>query len=165
MVDSKAEVDKLHEQLALCQRELAQVRRQQETEAQKTATNSKVAGQLRELTIKLDQRLARSESAPGARGWVKRRLLATMPTAQEQADLTILRSSKLMNGPWYLRRYPDVVSTGLSPALHYLRAGAAEDKDPGPAFKTRAYLAQHPDLPRGTNPLLHFLANQPGTTS
>jgi hypothetical protein len=164
-VDGESNIVKLQEQLALCQRELAQVRRQQEDAAETTSADHEAAETLRQLTTKLAQRLERAESVTGARGRVKRRLLSTMPRAHEDADLAVLRSSKLMNGPWYLRRYPEVVSSGLSPALHYLRKGAGENKDPGPAFSTAKYRAQHPDLPAGTNPVVHFLANQPGTPS
>lgn len=165
MVDAQAEIAKLQEQLALCQRELAQARRQQEEAAETTSSNSRAAQRLRQLSLQLDKRLVAAESVTGRRGWLKRRLLATMPKVEEDADLAVLRSSKLMNGPWYLVRYPEIVSTGLSPALHYLRKGAAEQKDPGPAFSTRKYLAQNPDLPAGTNPLIHFHASHPGTTS
>ncbi|MFI5425629.1 hypothetical protein [Aeromicrobium sp. UC242_57] len=49
------------------------------------------------------------------------------------------------------------MSTGLSPALHYLRVGAADAKDPGPAFSTRKYLGPEPwsssrDQPAGPLP-------------
>lgn len=165
IADVQAEIAKLQEALALCQRELAQVRRQQEEAAEITASNSRSAQRLRQLSTRLDKRLTAGESVAGRRGWLKRRLFSTMPRVEEDADLAILRSSKLMNGPWYLVRYPEIVSTGLSPALHYLRVGAAEQMDPGPAFSTRKYLAQNTDLPSGMNPLVHFHASHPGTTS
>ncbi|MCD9199983.1 hypothetical protein [Aeromicrobium wangtongii] len=163
--DGESQIIKLQEQLALCQRELAQVRRQQEDAAEAGSADARAAESLRQISTRLAKHLDRAESVAGPRGWVKRRLLSTLPRPQEDADLAVLRSSKLMNGPWYLRRYPEVVSSGLSPALHYLRKGASEDKDPGPAFSTARYRAQHPDLPAGMNPVVHFHANHPGTAS
>ncbi|MCL3816993.1 hypothetical protein [Aeromicrobium wangtongii] len=165
VADTGSETRKLQAQLDLCQRELAQVRRQQEEAAETTSADHQAAETLRQISSRLAQRLERAESVTGRRGWLKRRLLSTMPKPDEDADLAVLRSSQLMNAPWYLRRYPEVVSSGLSPALHYLRKGAAENKDPGPAFSTRKYRAQHLDLPAGTNPVVHFHAHHPGTTS
>ncbi len=165
MVDAEAQVAKLEEQLALCRRELAQVRQQQEDAAERTSSNDRAAQRLRQLSTRLAQRLERGESVAGRRGWLKRRVLSTMPRTEEDADLAVLRSSDLVNAPWYLQRYPEVVSTGLSPALHYLRKGAAENKDPGPSFSTRKYVEQHPDMPPGTNPVVHFHSNHAGTTS
>ena len=50
------------------------------------------------------------------------------------------------------------MATGLPPALHYLRHGAAEGLDPSPRFDTTQYLADHPDVAAsGANPLLHHL--------
>lgn len=164
-MDAQAEIAKLQEQLALCQRELAQSRRDQEEAAATTASNSQTAQRLRQLSTQLDKRLTAGEAVGGSRGWLKRRLFSTMPRADEEADLAVLRASKLMNGPWYLVRYPEIVSTGLSPALHYLRIGAAEQKKPGPAFSTRKYFLEHPELPDGMNPVVHFHASHPGTTS
>lgn len=165
MADVPAEIAKLKEQLSLYQRELAQVRRQQEESAATANTNTQAAAKLRQLATALDKRLTAGEAVSGRRGWIKRRLISTMPKPEEDAALEVLRSSKLMNGAWYLTRYPEVVSTGLSPALHYLRVGAADAKDPGPAFSTRKYLDQNPGLPAGTNPLVHFHASHPGTVS
>ncbi|WP_243838943.1 hypothetical protein [Aeromicrobium yanjiei] len=146
----------------MSQRELAQARRQLEEQAERAAAHEVAQRRLRQLATRLDQRLTRSESVSGVRGWLKRRQLSTMPRTEEDDALAVLRSSSLMKGAWYLTRYPEVVSTGLSPALHYLRVGAAQHKDPGPAFNTRKYLAQHPDLPRDVNPLVHFHAANPG---
>lgn len=156
-VETDAEVAKLREKLDLCQRELAQARRQQEEFAEASLLNEQVELRLRELSTQLDRRLVQGESVAGGRGWLKRRLLSTMPTVDEDEDLAILRSSPHMDGPWYFQQYPDVASTGLSACLHYLRLGAREGKDPGPAFATNAYVALHPELADGVNPLVHFV--------
>ncbi len=64
----------------------------------------------------------------------------------------------MFNGAWYLRRHPEVVASGLTPAVHYLRHGAAAGFNPSADFNTSRYLAQHPAAARaGANPLLHHL--------
>ncbi len=69
-----------------------------------------------------------------------------------------LRRSELFDSDWYRRTYPDVGIAGIHPVKHYLLAGAAEGRDPGPAFSTRRYLERNPDVAaRGLNPLVHFL--------
>jgi SAM-dependent methyltransferase len=69
-----------------------------------------------------------------------------------------LRASGLLDADWYRARYPDVAASGMDPALHYLRYGAAEGRDPSPGFDTRGYLARYPDVARqALNPLLHYV--------
>jgi len=70
----------------------------------------------------------------------------------------ILTGSALFDAAWYLARYPDVAETGLDPALHYLKYGAALGRDPAPGFETRFYLETYPDIAAsGANPLVHFV--------
>lgn len=71
-----------------------------------------------------------------------------------------LRLSPVFDAVWYQTQYRDVAEAGLDPALHYLRAGAAEGRDPGPYFSTAYYRANYPDVAAsGANPLLHYLDN------
>lgn len=162
MADTDPDVARLEESLRQCRRELAAVRQEQETWGERVAPLEHAERQLRALAEALDQHLTDTERATsGVKGWLKRRLVAG-PTPAEVDDVARLRASPLFDGAWYLQEYPEVVRTGLSPALHYLRHGAAERKDPGPSFDTRAYLREHPEVPRGTNPLLHFQASVPG---
>jgi hypothetical protein len=73
-------------------------------------------------------------------------------------DADALRRSGMFNDGWYLEKYPDVAKNGQDPALHYLKHGASEGRDPGPDFDTKLYLQTYPDVARsGKNPLLHFL--------
>ncbi len=72
-------------------------------------------------------------------------------------DEEVLRRSSYFDGAWYLAHNPDVASAGLDPARHYIAHGAAEGRNPGPAFDTSWYVATNPDA-AGTNPLLHFLS-------
>jgi len=145
--------------LRRCRRELAALREQYETQAEKAADAERAEGQALAMSRALDRHLTRNETvATGPKGWLKRRVLVNAATPQELADARELRASSLFDGPWYLRTYPEVISTGLSPALHYLRFGVAEGRDPGPEFSTKNYLARHPLLVRtNTNPLLNHL--------
>ena len=54
-----------------------------------------------------------------------------------------------------------MAATGLPPALHYLRHGAAAGHDPGPKFSTSGYLRKNPEVAAsGANPLVHHLEQQ-----
>ncbi|MBI5429087.1 MAG: class I SAM-dependent methyltransferase [Nitrosomonadales bacterium] len=78
---------------------------------------------------------------------------------REQKEKILL--SGLFDTEWYLKHYPDVVKAKYDPIEHYIRFGAAENRDPGPAFSTSFYRAlKRDDLAPGENPLLHFLANE-----
>jgi nucleotide-binding universal stress UspA family protein len=163
MPDTDPDVTSLTDALRHCRRELASVREEQETWAERIAALEDAARRLDALSSALDERLrARDRASAGVRGWVKRRVVKGSPAPMEIDDVMRLRSSPLFDGAWYLREYPDVAATGLSPALHYLRHGVKERKNPGPHFDTRSYLEEHPDLPKGANPLLHYQAGVPG---
>ena len=98
--------------------------------------------------VHLARRLARARPGQGA-----------AQAKQEAAQADRLRASPIFDAAWYLAQYPDVAAAGLDPALHYLRSGAAESRDPGPFFGTAAYLAANPDVAEaGINPVLHYLA-------
>lgn len=153
------EVTWLQESLRQCQRELAEQRESQERYLETQATIDRLTAQLTELTDRLDEHLRQSEHVPGGwRGAVRRRLLRNLPSPSEEADIAVLRSSDLFDGSWYLRQYPEVAGTGLSPALHYLRHGAAAGNDPGPKFDTESYRRLNPPVATsGANPLVHHL--------
>jgi glycosyltransferase involved in cell wall biosynthesis len=76
--------------------------------------------------------------------------------ARLRTQLHMLAASPLFDPGWYAARYPDVAAAGGDPALHYLRYGGREGRDPGPGFDAAWYLEQYPDI-RGGNPLLHYL--------
>lgn len=149
----------LEEALRQCRLELAAVRKRDEVLSEDQAEADRARAQLTELARQLDARLTRAErKVAGTRGWVRRLLRRPVPSAQEIVDAKALRKSRLFDGVWYLSSYPEVAGTGLSPALHYLRHGAAEGKDPGPDFSTKHYLGRHPQLARShANPLLNHL--------
>ena len=69
---------------------------------------------------------------------------------------------------WYLKRYPDIGSSGMDPLQHYIRYGQFEHRTPCPEKESRAawrsrfdenwYRARNPDLGQyADDPLQHFL--------
>ncbi len=73
-------------------------------------------------------------------------------------DDQLIRESNMFDSTWYLKRYPDVGIRGMDPVKHYLRYGAKEGRDPGPAFSTAGYQARYPDVVSAAiNPLIHYL--------
>jgi chromosome segregation ATPase len=74
------------------------------------------------------------------------------------SKVRLMKRSGIFDSEWYLMQYPDVKDSGMDPAEHYLRFGAAEMRDPGPLFSTEAYNAAHPDVvDSNINPLIHYL--------
>lgn len=86
-----------------------------------------------------------------ARGKVKR------GSSAEKQNVEVIRSSTLFNLTWYLQHYPDVAQSGIDAALHYLRFGGFEGRNPGPEFDSAFYLTHNPDVKiENVNPLLHY---------
>lgn len=161
------ELARLREELSSCRLELAQRHREMELlheeRHQILQRIEEAEEQARLLSTMLDEHLSANPPAstePGSPGRLRRRVgLANGPA--EDADVAALQKCELLDGPWYLRQYPHVVATGLSPAQHYLRQGAAAGLDPGPQFSTEDYLRRHPEVEAsGENPLLHHLRDR-----
>jgi hypothetical protein len=151
------------EALELCRRELAQVRGDQEPLLEELAevrhqletTRNRLQALSREANTGLHGLPVGTGLLTRARRWATRRLRSRTP---EWRAAERLRGSTEFNGPWALRRHPEAAASGLPPAIHDLRHGAAAGFDPGPGFSTSRYLAEHPDVARaGVNPLLHHL--------
>lgn len=149
----------LAESLTQCRSELAVAQERIEAASEKEARGDRAVEQLEALARHIDAYLTRTEWSPsGVRGWVKRRLVRTVADPDEATAVRQLRGSRLFDSVWYLSTYPEVAETGLSPALHYLRHGASEGKDPGPQFSTNQYVSRHPQILRtGANPLINHL--------
>lgn len=69
---------------------------------------------------------------------------------------------RLFDGPFYLRKYPDLSAAGVKPLrhyllCHYLRYGAAEGRKPHPLFDPDYYLRRNPQARDAGSPLVHFL--------
>lgn len=79
---------------------------------------------------------------------------------REPRQLKLIRDSGLFDEAWYLVQNPDVAQAGVEPALHYLRHGGFEGRDPSPNFSSAFYLAAYPDVKTARiNPLVHYLLN------
>jgi len=86
------------------------------------------------------------------------RLRKTIRFLKEPQELNKIRRSGLFDEQWYLENNPDVVQAKVEPALHYLRYGGIEGRDPGPDFSSRFYLDTYEDVKKaGINPLVHYL--------
>jgi len=67
-------------------------------------------------------------------------------------------ASGLFDPDWYLAQYPDVAEAGWNPAIHYVRLGPAQGRQPGPDFDAVWYLQRYKDVATaGAHPLLHYL--------
>lgn len=76
----------------------------------------------------------------------------------ERQAVREVRRSDLFDAAWYLRQYPDVQQARYDAAVHYVRFGLPQQRQPGPAFDALWYLEQHRDVIQpGQNPLLHYL--------
>ncbi|NEX46602.1 hypothetical protein [Pseudotabrizicola algicola] len=95
---------------------------------------------------------------PARPALILRLLMRLLPPIARFWHLRIVRQSGLFDARWYLETYPDVKAAGADPALHFLRFGAAEERDPGPGFSTRHYMRLYPDVKAaGLNPLVHYM--------
>jgi len=65
---------------------------------------------------------------------------------------------KVFDAEFYLRANPDVAAARMDPLEHYVKYGAAEQRQPHPLFDPAHYLASCPEARASGNPLLHFLA-------
>jgi hypothetical protein len=82
---------------------------------------------------------------------------ASGSSANEEADADCVRRSAWFDETWYRRAYPEAVSAGLDPAVHYVRNGRSPLFRPGPDFVGDEYLAVNPDVGyAGVHPLLHW---------
>lgn len=74
------------------------------------------------------------------------------------SDLKLLRSSDLFDATWYLANNPGVAQAKIDPALHYLKYGGFEGRNPSPYFNSSLYISAYSDVKMsGTNPLIHFI--------
>lgn len=82
------------------------------------------------------------------------------PRSAEAIACDMVRRSDLFDSVWYLQEYPDVAEAGIDAAVHYIRHGATEGRNPGPWFNTSEYLAAGSDDIGDNNPLLHYLEHR-----
>jgi hypothetical protein len=73
-------------------------------------------------------------------------------------EYLVIRQNFLFDRDFYLKSNPDIIQSGLDPALHYVFHGAVEGRKPIPLFDSAWYLSQYPDVAAaGINPLVHYL--------
>ena len=66
--------------------------------------------------------------------------------------------SGLFDEAYYLGRYPDVATSGMSPLAHFVLHGGLEGRAPHPLFDADYYLRRNPDVAaRRVNPLAHYV--------
>ncbi|EXJ10650.1 glycosyltransferase family 2 protein [Nitrincola nitratireducens] len=86
-----------------------------------------------------------------------------MPLSPNQLPkelLDVLVSEQLFDAQDYVKRYPDVLKSGLEPLEHFLGYGLYLNRRPSAAFDPKVYLDLHPDVKAaGVNPLFHYLKN------
>lgn len=118
------------------------------------ASTAAVEAQIDAMRVSLSWRLTGPvRGAAGlARGTLRNR------NAEIKAQAEAVRGSDYFDEAWYLARYTDIAEAGIDPAEHFIRAGAAEGRAPGPRFCTVSYLKRNPDVAAsGINPLVHFV--------
>jgi hypothetical protein len=161
---TEVRVDVLRDELALCQRELADARLRQEIVEERLAELEGVeAGRIR-LAGLLAKHLSHTRvdvlAVGGWRGRLARLLLAPMlqRIGDDDPQVAMIEESGYFDGAWYVATYPDVAEASERPAVHYLYHGGREGRAAGPLFDSAFYLARYPDvLQSELNPLVHFL--------
>lgn len=79
------------------------------------------------------------------------------------SDIAAIKASGRFDEAWYLGQYPDVAASGMDPIEHYVRHGAAEERNPCADFDTRFYLRTYRDVLRAeVNPFRHYIEHGSG---
>jgi hypothetical protein len=158
-----SECAELLEELRLTRLELAKAREDLEAEAEKVAklrrSRAKADREADILAKALSDTLVR-HTRQRLKGRGARLTDRKLPSPAEWTQVSLLRQSLYFWPGWYLRKNLDVAEAGIEPALHFLRNGYREERDPSPNFNLRRYLRTHPDLEGASvNPLVHALEN------
>jgi glycosyltransferase involved in cell wall biosynthesis len=161
-----------HEQASRRVAELRNVVTQLATDLNKAREDLKEAGEAitvqkravlagKDFADSLIERFTRLRIDPSLRVKAKMRKrvrLIAKRLAGRRVDLAAIetvRFSPYFDRDWYLNTYPDVATSGVDPAEHYVAYGASEGRDPGPWFSGSEYTAHYPDS-AGFNPLFHY---------
>jgi GT2 family glycosyltransferase len=93
--------------------------------------------------------------SPGLHPWA---LKLCAPAKHEAKREETLLSSALFDPEYYLEQNPEVAAAGVDPAMHYIRFGGIEGRNPSADFDAAAYFAAYPDVyAAGLNPVLHYV--------
>lgn len=80
------------------------------------------------------------------------------PSVKLNEMIELIRCSEFFDSEWYLLQNPDVMSSGMDPARHYLLFGGFENRNPSLKFSNEMYLELHTDVKeKGINPLEHYI--------
>src|ERR1700733_9231991 len=107
------------------------------------ATGFASRGVVAYVTHRLGSRIAR-----GAMRKLRDLLFSRTPSVDTllAENIEILHESPLLDPVWYRQTYSDLRDTPIDVARHYLEHGAAEGRNPSPAFDTVFYLQANPDV-------------------
>ena len=79
-------------------------------------------------------------------------------TPNHLVNKELLSESDLFDPDYYLRTNPDVGDAGVDPAIHYLKHGWREGRNPSEKFDGNWYLDRNSDVKEAQiNPLVHYL--------
>lgn len=157
----QGELTRLRAELTTALAELAALREEQETWAEKDARvrtqRDRATKTAEELSAALALRL-RIDTAGKGRGAAVLKARQKPVSRTEAAHVELIRSSSLFDDAWYLRTYHDVAHLGEDPALHFLRHPFNPFRRPSAEFDIGQYVIDHPEvLEEQVNPLVHFL--------
>jgi hypothetical protein len=95
-----------------------------------------------------------------ARGHIARFLRRFKEWIRTKKAVAYIKHSGAVDSAWYLKRYPDVAASGMDPALHYLRFGAEEGRQPRADLGTASYRPSPTDPAcKGEDALSRYLAD------
>src|SRR5208283_5607090 len=95
---------------------------------------------------------------PGDSGVLYSRFPLTHDAADQDDPPNLDIVAPHVDAAFYRARYPDIARDGIDPAIHYLRQGWREARNPNPWFDTLFYLQRNPDVATsGMNPLVHYI--------
>ncbi|MCL2115029.1 MAG: hypothetical protein FWH29_02275 [Methanobrevibacter sp.] len=70
----------------------------------------------------------------------------------------IIKSQNFFDEEYYLKKYPEVQDSKISPLNHYIYHGYKEKKQPSENFDGNYYLERYKDVKKSsTNPLIHYI--------
>lgn len=120
----------------------------------------------RDLILVSDLRTHAPEHTVPPRSFFKRRAYKKAQRLARHRDrerAVQIAQTPWFDANWYLEQYPDIAADPVqseNPALHYIRMGGFEGRNPSPHFDSAFYLEANPDVAvTGLNPLWHFLQN------
>lgn len=139
---------------------------QQQAQTVEVETESVAESESTDLVVMSELRIHAPDHTVPPRSFFERRAYKKSQRLARRRDRE--RAEQIAQSPWfdaawYLEQYPDVAADPLqseNPALHYMRMGGFEGRNPSPHFDSAFYLASNPDVAHtGLNPLWHFIEN------